>query len=63
MTEWTPTARATLERCLDQQRDRFAADGTEADEVIADLRDHVEREAQARNLSIVTEADALRILA
>jgi len=63
MTEWTPTARATLERCLDQQRDRFAADGTEADEVIADLRDHVEREAEARNLSIVTEADALRILA
>ena len=63
MTEWTPTARATLERCLDRHRARFAADGAEADEVIADLRDHVEREAEARNLRVVTEADAVRILA
>lgn len=63
MTEWTPTARATLERCLARHRARFTADGAEADEVIADLRDHVEREAEARNLRVVTEADAVRILA
>lgn len=63
MTTWTPTARAALQRSLDQHRTRFAADGAEADEVIADLRDHVEREAEALRLSIVTEADVRRILA
>ena len=63
MTTWTPTARAALQRSLDQHRTRFAADGAEADEVIADLRDHVEREAEALHLSIVTEADIRRILA
>ena len=63
MTTWTPTARAALQRSLDQHRARFAADGAEADEVISDLRDHVEREAEALHLSIVTEADVRRILA
>ena len=49
MNTWTPSARAVLQRHLDQHRARFAADGAEADEVVADLRDHIEREASALN--------------
>jgi hypothetical protein len=63
MTTWTPTARAALQLSLDRHRARYAADGAEADEVIADLRDHVEREAASLNLSVVTETDVRRILA
>ena len=63
MNTWTPSARAVLQRHLDQHRARFAADGAEADEVVADLRDHVEREASSLNLSVVTESDVRRILA
>ena len=63
MNQWTPSARAVLQHYLDQHRTRFAADGAEAEEVIADLRDHVEREAASLNLSVVTESDVRRILA
>ncbi len=63
MNTWTPSARAVLQRHLDQHRARFAADGAEADEVVADLRDHIEREASSLNLSVVTESDVRRILA
>ena len=35
MTTWTPTARAALQLSLDRHRARFAADGAEADEVVA----------------------------
>ncbi len=63
MNTWTPSARAVLQRHLDQHRARFAADGAEADEVVADLHDHVEREASSLNLSVVTESDVRRILA
>ena len=63
MNQWTPSARAVLQHYLDQHRTRFAADGAEAEEVIADLRDHVEREAASLKLSVVTESDVRRILA
>ena len=63
MTPWTPAARAALQQSLDRHRARFAADGAEADEVVADLRDHIEREAAALNLLVVTESDVRRILA
>ena len=53
MNQWTPSARAVLQHYLDQHRTRFAADGAEAEEVIADLRDHVEREAASLNLSLI----------
>lgn len=63
MNEWTPNARAVLEQHLNQHRARFAADGAEAEEVIGDLRLHLEREATARRLAVVTEDDVRRILA
>jgi hypothetical protein len=63
MNEWTPSARAVLEQHLNRHRARFVADGAEADEVIGDLRQHVEHEAAAPGFGIVTEADVRRILA
>ncbi len=63
MNEWTETARSLLERLLNRHRDRFAAGGAEADEVVADLRRHIESEAAAAGLAVVTEADVRRILA
>lgn len=63
MNEWTPNARAVLEQHLNQHRARFAADGAEAEEVIGDLRLHLEREATAQRLAVVTEDDVRRILA
>lgn len=63
MNEWTPSARAVLEQHLNRHRTRFAADGAEADEVIGDLRRHLENETAAQGLAVVTEADVRRILA
>ncbi len=63
MNEWTPSARAVLEGHLNRHRARFAAAGAEADEVIGDLRQHLENEAAAQGLPVVTEADVRRILA
>ena len=63
MTEWTDTARKTLEEYC--ARSRSALEGTSADanEVIDDLRRHVEEEVRAAELSVVTEGDVRRILA
>lgn len=63
MNEWTATARSLVEEHLNRHRARFAAAGAEADEVIADLRHHIESEAAAAGLSVVTENDVRRILA
>lgn len=63
MNEWTATARSLVEEHLNRHRTRFAAAGAEADEVVADLRRHIESEAAAAGLSVVTESDVRRILA
>ena len=63
MNEWTSSARALLESHLQRHRARFAADGAEVDEVVADMRRHVESEAVAQGLTVVTESDVRRILA
>lgn len=61
--EWTETARRTLDEYCQRTRAALAGTGADADEVIEDLRRHVEEEARAANLSVVTEADVQRILA
>jgi hypothetical protein len=63
MNEWTDTARSVLEQHLNRHRARFTASGAEADEVIGDLRRHIESEAAAAGLAVVTETDVRRILA
>lgn len=61
--EWTDTARRTLDEYCDRARAALAGTGADADEVIDDLRRHVEEEARTAHLSVVTEGDVRRILA
>ena len=62
MSNWTATARAALEGYLDSNRATAAVAGADGDEVIADLRRHVEEEAAALKLSVITEQDVRRIV-
>lgn len=63
MTQWTDSARARLEQYLAQSRQSLAGSGADENEVAEDLRRHVEEEAVARKLSVVTEQDVAQILA
>jgi hypothetical protein len=63
MIQWTDAAKAKLEEYLAQSRQSLAGSGADADEVAEDLRRHVEEEAAARKLTIVTEQDLAQILA
>jgi hypothetical protein len=63
MSQWTDSARARLEEFLTRTREALAASGADVNEVIEDLRRHVEEEAAARKLAIVTEQDLAQILA
>src|SRR5262245_13331226 len=63
MTEWTETARRTLDEYCARSRAVLAETGADAEEVIDDLRRHVDEEVSAAGLKIVTESDVRRILA
>jgi len=63
MTQWTDSAKAKLEAYLAQMRQSLAGSGADANEVAEDLRRHVEEDAVARKLTIVTEQDLAQILA
>jgi hypothetical protein len=63
MSQWTDSAQARLEQFLAQMRQSLAASGADVNEVIEDLRRHVQQEAAARNLAVVTEQDVAQILA
>ena len=63
MTQWTDSAKAKLEQYLAQMRRSLAGSGADVSEVAEDLRRHVEEEAVARKLTIVTERDVAQILA
>lgn len=63
MSDWTDSAKRALEEHLDRSRARFAAQGAEAEEVVEDIRRHVEEELNASRLGVVTEADVKRVLA
>ena len=62
MTQWTETARQVFDRYCARTRQSLDGSGADADEVIDDLRRHVEEEAQSAKLTIVTEEDMHRIL-
>ena len=62
MTQWTETARQVFDRYCARTRQSLEGSGADADEVIDDLRRHVEEEAQSAKLAIVTEEDMHRIL-
>jgi hypothetical protein len=63
MSEWTETARRALEAYCARSRVALAGTGADANEVIEDLRRHVEEELRHAKLSVVTEEDVRRILA
>ncbi len=62
MSEWTETARRALEQYCARAREALAGTGADANEVVEDLRRHVEEEARVAKLSVVTEEDVRRIL-
>ena len=62
MSQWTDAARTELERYFARVRPSLAASGADADEVIEDLRRHLDAEIQSANLRVVTEEDVRRLL-
>jgi hypothetical protein len=62
MIQWTDTARRTLEDYCTRSRAALAGTGADGDEVIDDLRRHVDEELRAAGLTVVTEDDIRRIL-
>ena len=63
MMTWTLSARDCVERYLEDSRARLGPVGADVEEVVADLRRHIEAEASLRQLQVVTEEDARAILA
>jgi hypothetical protein len=62
MTQWTETARRCLDEYCARSKAALAGTGADADEVIDDLRRHVDEEIRAAGLTVVTEGDIRRIL-
>lgn len=63
MSEWTKSAREAVETRLKSHATRYAAEGAEATEVVDDLKRHIDQEVDRLGIPIVTEEDALRIMA
>jgi hypothetical protein len=63
MTPWTDTARKEVENYFARIRPSLSATGADADEVIEDLRRHLEAEVVSARLGVVTEEDVRRLLA
>jgi len=63
MTPWTEAARAELERYFARVRPTLEASGADANEVIEDLRRHLDAEVATAQLPVVTEQDVQRLLA
>jgi hypothetical protein len=62
MNHWTHSAKNRLEEYFSKVRPGLEASGADAEEVTQDLRRHVEHEAAAMNLAVVTEEDVKTIL-
>ncbi len=63
MNQWTSAAKQELENYFTRVRPTLHASGADADEVIEDLRRHLDAEVASAKLSIVTEEDVRRLLA
>jgi hypothetical protein len=61
MSEWTKAAKQEWENYCQRVRASLGGDPANADEVIDDLRRHVEEEIAATQLKVVTEEDVRRI--
>ena len=63
MTTWTQAAQAELEQYFQRLRPGLAISGADPDEVIEDLRRHLDAEIAAARLQVVAETDVRRLLA
>ena len=63
MTDWTESARAALDRYLEQARSAAAASGADPDEVVEDLRRHIEQKLAESGARVATHDDLTRVLA
>jgi hypothetical protein len=63
MNQWTESARTALEVYFSKTRKSLESSGADVNEVIDDLRRHVEQEVAALRLTVVTEQDVKQILA
>lgn len=62
MDNWTPAARHILNEYLEDNKNRIAAYGGDAEEIAGDLRRHVEAEIARMKLPVVTEQDVQQVL-
>ena len=62
MSQWTESARQAFERYCARTRQSLAGTGADAEEVIDDLRRHVDEEIRSAGLTVATEEDMERIL-
>jgi hypothetical protein len=62
MITWTDAAKEVLASYCRRTRENLRGSGADPDEVIEDLRRHVDEEIVAANLTLVTEEDVRRIL-
>lgn len=63
MSTWTTAARAELDRYFSRLAPTLKTSGADPAEVLEDLRQHLQREADAARLEVVTEDDVRRLLA
>lgn len=63
MITWTDTAKEELENYFNRIRPGLEASGADASEVIEDIRRHIEQEAAAARLTVLTSSDVNRLLA
>ena len=63
MQEWTDKAKEMLENYLENARVNLESSGADADEVIEDLRRHIEEEIIAAKLEIVTKENVGKVIA
>ena len=63
MIAWTDTAERALENYCQRTRENLRNSGADPEEVVDDLRRHIEEEIRGEKLSVVTEEDVRRILA
>src|SRR5262245_9177158 len=62
MTTWTNSARRLLERYLSGTRLRVASVDVDADEVVDDLRHHIETELSRGTAPVITEQEVQRVI-
>ena len=63
MIPWTESAAQHWDDYCRRTRENLRGSGADADEVVDDLRRHVEEEARTAQLTVVSEEDLRRILA